>query len=298
MRILTLAFGLFLVGAIAHAKPDAPSFDTIPHLSPKLKNGTVAWAWPWELKAGQSGTGLIEDERKIKEYEALLPEGDKAFPKKLYKFLYREGVISPVILGPVPSWDSRRGKQQWLGWVTDRTHGSASESMEIKYRLGKRGLLEPIYENDDEKNGRPLNFILVRKVDDWTSMQMNAFKAAMIKDDHVYLRDFRLAMSGKTIIVPIRIEDLPETPFDTVDNPFRGIIGEAQHNGFIKRVGTDFFQFKLAEMLVLYDVVGWKDIAKDPVGAEKDAAKFFKSHPTYLYRDPAKYCQFILDLKK
>jgi hypothetical protein len=278
--LFALTLALVLLGPQqTWAKRDdkVPSMADIPRLQPGLRPGTIAWATVDQLHPLQPQTGKREVRRKRKIFKRLLPENAEKFPKKLYKYLYGE-IIVPVIIGKTPKTDSRYGTQDFLGYNTDRTHSSNALADIIYKKYGKKGLSEPIYDD----NGRPLNFILVKVVEDRSKLAPSLFSKLMIREDHTYLRLWSRGRRGNTVITDIDFNELPEKVYETSDNPYRGLIGEAQNKGYVGKSNTDFSQFTQAEALYNRTEIKWDDISSEATDKQYDKAleqteKFFDS---------------------
>jgi hypothetical protein len=262
----------------AKRNDNVPSMSDIPRLQAGLPPGTIAWATVDQLHPLQPQTGKREVRRKRKSFRDLLSENEEKFPKKLYKFLYRGGIIVPVIIGKTPKTDSRYGSQDFLGYNTDRTHSSNALADLIYKKYGKKGLSEPIY----DENGRPLNFILVKVVEDRSKLAPSLFSKLMVREDHTYLRLWSRGRRGNTVITDIDFNELPEKVYETTDNPYRGLIGEAQNKHYVGKSDTDFSQFAQAEALYNGTDIKWDDISSEATDKQYDKAleqteKFFDS---------------------
>ena len=286
--ILFSGIGLTSAAAKDQTRPEAPNTDAktearlsdiseLPRLRAGLPAGTIAWATPDQLHPTQPQTGWREVERKVQRFEDLLEDKGQRFSQKLFEFAYNSS-ISPVVIGPTPTSDSRYGSEAVLGYVTDRTHGSNAQSRMIKKIYGKKGLSEVLTDGE----GRPLNFVLVRVMADRSDLTTPEFNSFMVTNRYCYLENWRRGKKGKTVIEKIDFADLPEKVYETTDNPYRGFIGELQHLGKVGRSETAFSQFVMARALVEHDVVEWDEIdlkakAKAFEKAVKAGTKFFKS---------------------
>ena len=240
-------------------KDKVPDIRDIPRLKPGLKPGTLAWATIDQLHPTQPQTGKREVKRKRKIFLDLVPKNDKKFPKRFYKFLYRNNLISPVFIAKTPEYDSRHETHDFLGYISDRTHTENAIADMIYKRFGEDALTEPIL---DEK-GRPLNFVLVRVVEDRSKLTPSLFARLMVREDHSYLELWSRGRNGNTVISPIDFTELPETVYETTDNPYRGLIGEAQNRRYLGRSKTDFSQFVAAKALYQNTKIPWDDISHD-----------------------------------
>jgi len=276
---------LFVVSSISVFADDkdnsadiqVPDMQDIPRLKAGLAPGTIAWATPDQLHPTQPQTGLREVKRKAKRFEDMLKDDGKSFSKELLEFAYKNSV-SPVFIAATPKKDSRAGEMDVLGFITDRTHGSNAQSHMIKKIYGKKGYREPIY----DERGRPLNFILVKIMGDQSKMSEKEFAEFMVKNKHCYLKDWKRGADGETIVEDIDFAGLPETVYQTTDNPYRGLVGALQHDKELGRSDSDFSQFVDAQALLKHKIVEWDEISLDATDkeynkAEKAAAKFFAS---------------------
>lgn len=233
-----------------------PDIKDLPRLRAGLPPGTIAWATPDQLHPTQPQTGKREVQRKAEKLKDLLRANGGKFSRKLYEYVYQKRLI-PVYVAKTPESDSRYGKEEILGYATDRTHGSNAQSQVIKDIYGKAGLSQVIY----DKDGRPLNFILVKVMEDDTYMSEKEFKKYMVENDHCYLYKWSRGKKGVTDVQKISFYDLPERVLDTTDNPYRGLVGRLQYLGLLGRSDSDFSQFVVAEALLKYNVVDWDSIS-------------------------------------
>lgn len=255
---LTLAlFGFCLAlsqPSTSFAKP--PDIQSIPRLQAGLPVGTIAWATPDQLHPTQPQTGKREVLRKTERFKELLKDGGASFSKDLYELSYEKS-ISPVYIGPTPKTDSRAGHEPVLGYITDRTHGSNAQSEMIRQAYGDLAMSQPLF----DKKGRPLNFVLVRVMADRSMLSVEEFNAEMVANRRCYLKKWVRGSSGETLIQPISFESLPERVVDTTDNPFRGLVGELQHEKLLGRSQVEFSQFVYAEALQSHHILDWDEIS-------------------------------------
>ncbi len=260
------------------AQPEIPSIQELPRLQAGLKPGTIAWATPDQLHPTQPQTGIRAALRKLeKNFRPLLAKNKNNFSKELYEFAF-ERSVAPVYIAKTPRDDSRFGRQNVLGYITDRTHGSFAQSQLIEEVYGSEALIDPLF----DKKGRPLNFILVKVMADESESTTKEFEDFMIKNKHCYLNNWSRSATGETIISPIAFGELPEQVLETTDNPFRGLVGDLQHEKELDRSSENFSQFTLAEALLKSQLVAWDEIKltsskKDYARAFKRAADFFDS---------------------
>ena len=263
--------------ALAQSKSDMPDIRDIPRLQAGLPPGTLAWATSEQLHPTQPQTGHREVARKAKMFEEMLRKGGDKFSKELFEFAYTHSV-SPVFIAKTPSFDSRFGAEPVLGYITDRTHGSDAQSQMLRKIYGKKGLRIPIL----DKKGRPLNFILVKVMGDMSNMDFASFVKFMEDNKHCYLKNWKRGPHGSTVIEDIDFMELPELVTETTDNPYRGLIGELQHDKELGRSSSDFSQFIDAEALVDHHIVSWDEISETASKkayrrALEKADEFFKS---------------------
>ena len=260
----------------AHKNPSIPDIRDIPRLQAGLPPGTIAWATVDQLHPTQPQTGKREVNRKIEKVKKFLKAKGEKFSQELYEFEY-EKAISPIYVANTPRSDSRSSQEPVLGYMTDRTHGSNAISEMFKKVYGKPGLKQPIY----DLQGRPLNFILVRVLADHTEMSENQFNQFMVDHQYCYLKNWVRGKKGITEIQSILFADLPERVTETTDNPFRGLIGDLQHQGRLGRSDYNFSQFIAAEALVKKNIIQWDEVslsASDKIyeKALKKASDFFQ----------------------
>ena len=186
--------------------------------------------------------------------------------------------VAPVYIGKTPKFDSRYGRQDVLGYITDRTHGSYAQAKMIEEIYGPEALIEPLL----DKKGRPLNFILVKVMADKSESTTKEFSDFMVDESHCYLKEWARGPDGETVIRPIPFAQLPEQILDTTDNPFRGLIGELQYEKELDRSTENFSQFTFAEALLKSQLIAWDEIKlsaseKTYEHAFKKASQFFES---------------------
>lgn len=250
-------------------------------LRPGLKPGTIAIAFPDQLHPTQAQTGHQElEEFKIPFFKDLMNKNPKNFSKQLFQAVLDHTSVSPVYLHAPLKGDSREGSMPVLGWITDRTHGSDAQAQVYEKAFGEKGLRKLLY----DKQGRPLNFILVQVMDDVSNLNESEFIDFMQTNRHCYLKTFRRKKNGDTEIKKISFRDLPQDVTKTGNNPFRGLVGVIQHLDpkSLGRSSTDFSQFIDAQALVKHKVVKWDDISataskKTYEKARRKAIRFFKS---------------------
>lgn len=235
-----------------------PDILKIPRLAPGLEVGTIAWATPDQLHPTQAQTGKREVKRKTQEYLQLINTDKSKFSRAYYEMVFKK-IIAPVYLGAVPKKDSRKNMESFLGYLSDRTHGVNALSEVIRLTYGAAALSQALYDNE----GRPLNFILVRVMEDSTQIPHDDFIKSMVDNKHAYLKFWSRKKSGDTKIEKIDFSDLPEKVYETTDNPYRGLIGELQHAKKLGRSNSDYSQFIDAEALVKNSIVDWDDITLD-----------------------------------
>ena len=282
LKKLVLALLLLPVFSVSVASEKAhleiPPIQDLPRLQAGLKPGTIAWATSDQLHPTQPQVGVRAALRKLKKKFLPLLEKNKAnFSKDLYELAYEQSV-APVYIGKTPKSDSRFGRQDVLGYITDRTHGSFAQSKLIEDVYGSGTLIDPLY----DKKGRPLNFILVKVMADKSESSTKEFADFMIKESHCYLKDWSRGESGETVIRSINFAELPEKILETTDNPFRGLIGDLQHEKDLDRSTENFSQFTFAEVLLKSRLITWDEIklsasAKVYSYAFKKASQFFES---------------------
>lgn len=272
-KISCFAMGLALA-SIAVAGDDAssepPDIRQLPRLREGLPPGTIAWATIDQLHPMQPQAGFREVKRKSGTLKEKLGKNENKFSEELYKFFYKES-LAPVYVGPVPAWDSRFGRMRSLGYLTDRTHSSFAHSRVIKRVYGEHALSEPIY----DKQGRPLNYVLVRVERDWSTMNEDDFARAACAERRCYLKRWNRAQSGETTIEDIPFAALPEKVYQTTENPYRDLLGDLQHDDKLARSSVPFSQFYLGEVLATDTdpVVSWDDIQSDAKDGDYDKAK-------------------------
>jgi hypothetical protein len=282
-RILTLLIlGLTIaVGIATKADPPkvrVPDFKTIPPLSKDLPAGTIAWALINQEHPSQPQTGHWEVKRKFKIFRDLYKKADGKFPQELYERMYREFIV-PGYLGPVKRTDKRYGKTDSLFYLDDRTHTSFGDAMAIEKTYGVKALSTPLF--DDE--GRPLNFILVKVIENKSDMTFRKFADFMTDNDHAYLQYWSEAKDGGTSIRRISFNDVPDQVYETTDNPFRSLVSWAQEKGIIGRSTSDFAQFVDAEIIVKNTKIGWGEI--DDTASKKELKKARKRLRKFIESD-------------
>lgn len=263
-----------IFGSPVWASP-TPDIRTIPRLRAGLEPGTIAWATVDQLHPTQPQTGKREVKRKREKFEDMQKRGE--FSQQLFEYLYNEG-LSPVYIGVPLAGDSRENEMSELGYLVDRTHGSnALADLYVKL-YGRKSLHDPIYDSD----GRPLNYVLVKVQGDLSKKSSTDFVHYMVENRFCYLKLWKRRDGGGTRIRDIAFSDLPETVYQTTDNPYRSLIGALQHEHELGRSSVDFSQFVDAEALIHEHIVEWDDISKKASDesfhkALKRADDFFES---------------------
>jgi hypothetical protein len=257
-----------------------PNFDirTLPRLRAGLAVDTLAWATVDQLHPTQAQTGLREVNRKARDFVELLEKRKEGrFPNELYDTLLARNYIVPVYIGKTPEQDSRYGREEVLGFATDRTHTAAALAKAYKKFFGESAYQQPQFSG----HNRVINFVLVRVKGDKADLSCDKFGAYMVEHNHCYLEHWTEGANGAAAIKRLKFWALPEKVCETEDNPYRGVIGQLQHLGVLRRSPVEFSQFIAAKVLEQAQVVKWSDIALD-VGsnayakAVDKAAEFFK----------------------
>ena len=277
-RSVILFIAIFVSWASGARTYDVHDLDILelPRLSKKLSPGTLAWATVDQLHPMQPQTGLREVLRKTDDFVELLQRARGKFPDELFETMLKRNYIIPVYLGNTPGYDSRYGREEILAYGTDRTHKASALAYAYRRVYGLESLSEPVF----SKRGRPLNVVLVRVMENKTDLSAEQFAKKMIQDRHVYLEQWSRGKKGGVQIDKITFPELPEKVYETGDNPFRGVIGALQHQGWLERIPVDFSQFALAKKLAQSGVVNWDDISLEATskrykGALERAADFF-----------------------
>jgi len=259
IRTALLVFTLALWAGMGPFWPlaEAQQIHEIPRLSGDLPEGSLAWATVDQLHPAQPQTGFREVQSTTQDFLQLLRHSAGDFPTGLFETLLKKGYIIPVHLTRTPEWDSRSGRQDVLGFATDRTHEAAALALAYASFFGQEGLSEPRYDAE----GRVLNFILVRVVQNHCDLRPSQFAERMEQGQNCYLTEFYRQSDLSSGFRRLKFWDLPEKVHQTTDNPYRGLIGALQRRGEIKKTGVHFAEFDLAAELARLGVVHWDEIS-------------------------------------
>jgi hypothetical protein len=255
LSLLTL--GILFMNFSSAQEIKVPEIFTLPQLSEDLAPGTLAWAYPDQLHLSQPQTGHAEVHFKYENFKALFgQENNKQihFSEELYQSLFTKS-IAPVVISP------RFEEKKSQSFLLDRTHTTEALSKLYREILGESGLRTAAMDHQ----GRPINIILVRVTENLSKNQMSRdeFSKYMVDHKYCYLKNFVMLKDAKTLISEIPFSQLPEAPGKTTNNPFRSFVWALQQENILEKSGTDFDEFRIAEIFVEQDVVRWPEISGD-----------------------------------